>query len=109
MQYGLTLSLAPDAAKIFPDARVNAICPGCVDTPMYRRECEADPQGILMWVESEATVPLRRPVGIDHIARACLMLASDRWSGSTTGQAIQIDCGKSGRLFWHKSRLNLPL
>ena len=67
VQYGLTLSLAPDAERIHPGARVNAICPGTVDT---------------------------------DVARQCLVLASDRWLASTTGKALRINGGKSGRLFW---------
>jgi NAD(P)-dependent dehydrogenase (short-subunit alcohol dehydrogenase family) len=101
VQSGLMLSLAADAARLVQHARVNAICPGAVDTPQFRRECDEDSTGMVKWVESEATVPLRVPVSREHIARACLVLASDRWSGSTTGQAIRIDSGKSGRVFWN--------
>lgn len=100
VQYGLMLSLAPDAARVLPTARVNAIAPGAVDTPQFRKECKDDATGQGKWLDSEATVASRRPIDMEHIAKLCLSLASDRWSGSTTGQVIQIDGGKSGRVFW---------
>lgn len=101
IQYGLVKSLAPDAARIFDRAIVNAIAPGAVDTPQFQRECAAD-QGAL-YVDAQATVVTRKPVSIEHVARTCVLLASEKWSGSTTGQVIQVDGGKSGRLFWHPS------
>lgn len=102
VQYGLMLSLAPDATRIFSEARVNAVAPGAVDTPQFRRECAEDTTDQSRWLDSEATVASRRPVEMDHIARLCLMLASDKWSGSTTGQVLQVDNGKSGRVFWSR-------
>lgn len=98
IQYGLTKSLAPDAARIFDRAIVNAIAPGAVDTPQFKRECAADPG--TLWIDAQATVVSRKPVAIEHVARTCLLLASEKWSGSTTGQVIRVDGGKSGRLFW---------
>lgn len=95
---GLCLSMAPDAARI--GGRVNVIAPGAVDTPQFKKECNEDSTGKSRWVEAEATVALKKPVDIKHIARLCLTLASDEWSGSTTGQVIQPNGGKSGRLFW---------
>jgi NAD(P)-dependent dehydrogenase (short-subunit alcohol dehydrogenase family) len=102
VQYGLTLSLAPDAARICPRARVNAICPGPVDTEQFRRECTEDKTSTIKWTEAEATVALKKPVKIEDIAKLCLYLASERWSSSTTAQCIRIDGGKSGRLYWDR-------
>lgn len=103
IQYGLMLSLAPEARKVTSPpslARVNAIAPGAVDTPQFRKECATD--STLVWQESQATVASREAVKTEHVARTCLMLASDRWSGSINGQVIRVDGGKSGRLFWSK-------
>ncbi|KAE9571785.1 hypothetical protein CGMCC3_g12115 [Colletotrichum fructicola] len=97
VQYGLMLSLAPDAVRINPGVRVNAICPGAVDTPMFRNECADDKTGSTKWIESEATVASKRPVDAEDVARQCLILASHRWSASTNGQMIRLDGGKSGR------------
>lgn len=98
VQHELMLSLAPDAARICPRARVNAICPGAVDTPCFQAECERDRSA--RWTDAEATVSSRKPVGAEHVAKLCLTLASESWSGSTNGQTLRVDCGKSGRLFW---------
>ncbi|KAI5461820.1 hypothetical protein BGZ63DRAFT_414462 [Mariannaea sp. PMI_226] len=103
VQQGLMLSLAPDAARVHPRARVNAICPGAVDTARFQEECAEDPSGSVRWVDAEATVASRVPVQKEDIARLCLVLASERWSASTTGQALRVDGGKSGRLLWSKS------
>lgn len=100
IQYGLTMSLAPEAARIFDRARVNAIVPGAVNTPQFRKECQAAPAAL--WNEAEATVASRKPVEVEHVARTCLMLASDNFSGSTTGQVIRVDAGKSGRVYWDR-------
>ena len=101
IQYGLTTSLAPEAARIVAGARVNAIAPGAVDTPQFRKECEAAPAA--RWIDAEVTVASKRPVQMDHVARTCLMLASDNFSGSTTSQVIRIDGGKSGRMYWDEN------
>ncbi|KAI9172745.1 short-chain dehydrogenase reductase sdr [Paramyrothecium foliicola] len=100
VQYGLTLSLAPDAARMNSHARVNAICPGAVDTPQFEKECKEDPAA--RWMDAEATVASRKPVQATDVARLCLILASDRWSSSTTGQTLRVDAGKTGRLLWGK-------
>lgn len=100
VQGGLVSSLAPDAANIHPRARVNAICPGAVNTPQFQKECATIGSNMVKWVESEASVALRQPVALMDIARFCLVLASERWSGSTTGQSMRIDGGKSGRIYW---------
>lgn len=82
--YGLVASLAPDMVNIHPLARVNAVAPGPVDTPQFRKECAEDPQA--KWIEAEATVAQKRPVSIDSIVRTCVFLASNRYSSSITGQ-----------------------
>lgn len=98
IQYGLVKSLAVDAARVFDRAIVNAVAPGAVDTTQFKKECAEDEMGL--WREAQATVVTRRPVAMEHVARMCLMLASETWSGSTTGQVVRVDGGESGRLFW---------
>jgi NAD(P)-dependent dehydrogenase (short-subunit alcohol dehydrogenase family) len=97
---GLLLSLAPDVSHLGASTgRVNNVAPGAVRTPAFERECREDSNA--KWVESQATVALSKQGGIpiDQIAYTCLYLASDRWSGSITGQTIRVDGGKSGKLF----------
>ncbi len=103
IQYGLVQSLVKDVVKIQPGARVNAVAPGPVDTPQFRKECAEDSNA--MWLEAEATVALKKPVPIDMVARTVLFLASEQWSGNTTGQVLSVDSGKSGKVHWMKEEL----
>jgi NAD(P)-dependent dehydrogenase (short-subunit alcohol dehydrogenase family) len=98
IQYGLVKSLMKDAVAIHSRARVNAIAPGAVHTKQFDKECAEDPS--MLWLESQATVAMKAPVPVDQVAKCCLFLASESWSGSITGQVVQVDGGKSGRLFW---------
>ncbi|KAH7211503.1 hypothetical protein DER44DRAFT_195158 [Fusarium oxysporum] len=103
VQFGLVLSLAPDAARVHPSARVNSISPGAVDTKRFRVECLEDEAGTLRWIESEATVAQKKAVDVEGIAKMCLVLASEKWSPSVTGQNVRLNGGKSGRLFWNQN------
>lgn len=77
--------------------RVNALCPGWVDTPMAEREMQqmADEQGISPQQARERTVAriaLGRMASADEMAAACLFLASDEAS-FITGAALVADGG----------------
>lgn len=77
--------------------RVNAICPGWVDTPMSRREMQdlAAQLGISVAEATERTVAriaLGRMASADEIAAACAFLASDDAS-FITGTALVADGG----------------
>ncbi|KAF5968928.1 hypothetical protein FBULB1_10494 [Fusarium bulbicola] len=100
VQFGLVLSLAPDAARVNPSARVNSISPGAVGTQRFSAECAEDSSGALRWIESEATVAQKKAVDVEGIAKMCLVLASEKWSPSVTGQNVRLNGGKSGKLFW---------
>jgi NAD(P)-dependent dehydrogenase (short-subunit alcohol dehydrogenase family) len=103
IQYGLVKSLARDAVGIHPRCRVNAIAPGPVATKQFSKECEDDP--ITLWREAQATVALKQAVPLEAVARACLFLASDNFSGNITGQILPVDSGKSGALMWPEAPL----
>jgi len=45
---------------------------------------------------------LKRPVPPDSVAKSILFLASENWSGNITGQILNIDSGKQGKVFWMK-------
>lgn len=78
--------------------RVNAVAPGPVNTAQFKRECEADPDQ--MWRDAQATVALKAPVPSGAVARSILFLASETWSGNITGQVLNVDSGKQGKVMW---------
>ncbi|KAB8527806.1 hypothetical protein FH972_025457 [Carpinus fangiana] len=53
VQGGLLASLKADLPRTFPGARVNAIAPGPVDTPQFKKECTENPEQL--WLDAEAT------------------------------------------------------
>ena len=74
--------------------RVNALCPGWVDTPFndpYTRQLGGR-AGLLRYIEDK--VPLRRFASAEEIAEAILFCVSDR-SAFMTGHALVVDGGKS--------------
>lgn len=88
---GLTRAVACELA---PAIRVNAICPGNVDTPMLRRHLEGKSAA-----EREAMIEgftarqlLKRLADPREIAELALFLASDR-SSFMTGEIVSIDAG----------------
>jgi len=81
---GLTRSAALDHAA--QGIRVNAICPGYVETPLAARGIERRREAIL------ARVPLGRIGTVEEIAEAVVWLLSDRAS-FITGEALAADGG----------------
>ena len=75
------------------NVRVNAICPGVIDTGMNRRNLELadDPDAVrTRWM---GVTPLGRMGTPEEIARTVLYLASDQ-SSFTTGIGLLIDRGR---------------
>ncbi len=89
--HNLTRSLALDHAR--EGIRVNAVCPGEVDTPMLRsagRERPmTDDEAAAM---AERVVPMGRLAQPDEIARVVVFLASDAAS-YMTGACVPVDAG----------------
>jgi len=69
--------------------RVNAICPGIVETPMFDQVLAI---GIKKREELEAMHPIERVIAPEEVANLVLFLASDE-SSAITAQAIVIDGG----------------
>jgi NAD(P)-dependent dehydrogenase (short-subunit alcohol dehydrogenase family) len=81
----LTQQLAVEWA---PAIRVNAVCPGVIDTPMLR--LMDDPEAGRAYLD--AMVPLRRLGRPEDVARAIAFLASDD-AAYITGVALPVDGG----------------
>jgi NAD(P)-dependent dehydrogenase (short-subunit alcohol dehydrogenase family) len=86
---GLTKAAALDYAA--QKIRVNAICPGYVDTPMMQRFTGGTPQG---WQRVLGNVPAGRPASPEEIAGTVLWLCSDA-AAYIIGQALVVDGGQT--------------
>ena len=84
---GLTKTAALDYAE--QDIRVNAVCPGVIDTEMVERFTGGQPEAEAAMVATEPVGRLGRP---EEIADTVVWLCSDR-SSFVTGQAIAVDGG----------------
>ena len=84
---GLTKTAALEYAT--SGIRVNAVCPGVINTPMIERFTGGDPDAE---AQLSAAAPVRRMGQPEEIADAVLWLCSDGAS-FTTGQALAVDGG----------------
>jgi NAD(P)-dependent dehydrogenase (short-subunit alcohol dehydrogenase family) len=84
---GLTKTAALEYAR--DGIRVNALCPGVIDTEMVERFTGGRPEAEEAMIATEPIGRMGRP---DEIADAVVWLCSDR-SSFTTGQAIAVDGG----------------
>jgi NAD(P)-dependent dehydrogenase (short-subunit alcohol dehydrogenase family) len=84
----LAIDLAPHGI------RVNAICPGIIDTPLFRSSWEGarDPQAELARIMDRYVI--KRAGQPDEIAYAALYLTSDE-SSFVTGAALSVDGGRA--------------
>ena len=86
---GLTKAAALDCAK--SGIRVNAICPGYVDTPMMQRFTGGTSEGRQKVAQEE---PVGRPATPEEIAGAVIWLCSDA-AAFVVGHAMVIDGGQT--------------
>src|SRR5690606_24951950 len=86
---GLTRSAAVGYGK--QGVRINAVCPGVIDTDMFRRAVAGDPRKAASAV---AIHPVGRIGMVEEVAAAVLYLCSEAAS-FTTGVALPVDGGKT--------------
>ena len=86
---GLTRSIAVDYA---PNIRSVAVCPGTVDTPMFRNSIQESPNPDEVLEECNEMHLVKRICSSEEVGELITYLASDK-AGFITGQAIRIDGG----------------
>lgn len=91
--HNLTRALAMDHAA--DGVRVNAVCPGEVNTPMLQSE-RSEPVTEELLARIAATVPMGRLADPDEIARVVCFLLSDDAS-YMTGALVSVDAGYGAR------------
>lgn len=92
---GLTKNAALDLAKY--RIRVNAVCPGAIDTPLMRSNLRAVGDEDEQFRNISAAEPIGRVGRPEEIAQAALWLASDD-SSFATGAPFLVDGGLVARL-----------
>jgi NAD(P)-dependent dehydrogenase (short-subunit alcohol dehydrogenase family) len=91
---GLTRAMALEYAD--QGVRVNALCPGYIDTPMVRRYLTQVEDAEAQLAELRATHPIGRLGRSEEVAAAALWLTSDAAS-FMTGAAVPVDGGFTAR------------
>jgi NAD(P)-dependent dehydrogenase (short-subunit alcohol dehydrogenase family) len=100
----LSKALALDLAE--DGIRVNCVCPGITDTPMFRYHMSMETNPMEATQERISRVPLGRALLPREVADAILYLASDQSSG-ITGTSLVVDAGYTATAEW--SRAAVPV
>jgi NAD(P)-dependent dehydrogenase (short-subunit alcohol dehydrogenase family) len=95
---GVVMLTKAAALELGPDIRVNALCPGVIDTPMPRRAVSGFEESVRdelfgSWERGHVAGRLGRP---EEVVEAAIFLASDQAS-FVTGLAMPVDSGVTAR------------
>ena len=82
------------AMELAPKIRVNAVCPGAVETPLFRQSIDPTPDPAATYEEVRRRYVLERIAEPDELAQAILFLISDE-SSYVTGAALAVDGGRT--------------
>lgn len=107
LQYGLVKTVKNEIVRLNSKARINAVAPGWVNTPLIGDRLD-DPKEL--WSECQSTVALKKIAQPEDVARTMAFLASHRAAGHISGECISVDGGQEGRLLWKEGQIlgNLP-
>jgi NAD(P)-dependent dehydrogenase (short-subunit alcohol dehydrogenase family) len=94
---GLTRALA---AELAPTIRVNALCPGPVDTPMLHAEMALSGDPAAAWSDEIARVPLRAVATADDVADAAVWLLT---APGATATVLPLDGGTTAAFYGAKT------
>jgi NAD(P)-dependent dehydrogenase (short-subunit alcohol dehydrogenase family) len=84
------------AAELAPTVRVNAVCPGSVDTPMLREDFASLPDPAWAMEATKRRIALRRFATADEVASAIVFLAAE--ATFATGLGLNLDGGTTAIL-----------
>jgi len=90
----ITRAMALDHAT--DGIRINAVCPGEVNTPMLASGRDAPPTQADLQALADATIPMKRLAEPEEVARVVVFLASDAAS-YMTGALVPVDAGYTAR------------
>lgn len=81
------------ALELVPDVRVNAVCPGYLDTDMIRGDAARKGPEVYDWIDE--WTPMGRIGRQDEATGAILYLASDALASYVTGSHLLVDGGSA--------------
>ncbi|KAL8710534.1 MAG: hypothetical protein Q9220_004967 [cf. Caloplaca sp. 1 TL-2023] len=102
LQYGLVRGVKNEIVRLNSKARINAVAPGWVDTPLIGDRLDEPKE---LWAEAQATTALRKIAKPEDVARAMAFLASHRAAGHISGECLSVDGGMEGRLIWKENEV----
>ncbi|GAB5468454.1 MAG: SDR family NAD(P)-dependent oxidoreductase [Rhodospirillales bacterium] len=91
---GLVMFAKALAVDLAPEIRVNAICPGIVETPLFRQSIDEAPDPGAEMAKVLDRYLIRKPGRPLDIAEAALFLSSDA-AAHITGIALPVDGGRA--------------